>query len=723
MTHRSSRRLKKVPIKFNDMIHELSNKDMSIMDMLDDDTLHAGENDKVQAWDNDASYEMSNGEERADQPVKADNALTDNDDVIDVCVSEKLVDNTVKEEKVPTIVNEDADEVVIFDEELFREGSEKWKYIVCGYFVESSMHVYEVKYNLRRMWGKHGHYKCTLSPRTEEEKEKTNDVANKEDGFKIGARNNNGKFMFKPKILTAPMDKGKQVNSDNQKGSGNVMRTPSRLEKVWNIRKSNVEELKRSANKYDVLSEVNVENARKSNEELMIDRRLIVDEFVKKKLQPSISDTKDWSYDMINYFKYTWEAMERRMNEKSDEEVVMENTDVVQSIIANEVIGKESDLGMETISDKIKLYVNCDYASNNGIERRAHGIFLPYLVSDHSAGLLIFPYGLPKKLKSFRFANYTADKHEFLETIEKAKFLKASLQMAQNEVDKDPFNVEKKGGNLFAFLRNIQKKHKNRVESICDENGVRYWGADVAKQILNLSKEDAGAMIVEVSNKEIKEAMFEIDSSEVSRPDGYTSFFFKKAWDLIRKDDLYDARLADDAKDAYLIHNGIWIWHDEWIEYCSELHQIPIPNLDDNVKDKVCWVNCDLKELNYSTKLAWLSLRDNGPKVQWDHVDRIMKWQHGVNLQFPLCLNYEDSHNHLFFQCNYATKVWDRIKVKGKMQNASNSMYTVERNKRIFQNEKRIVEELSKGIEENIESMLKSLTVKKSTVVVSVSKE
>ncbi|GKE37684.1 hypothetical protein Tco_1461089, partial [Tanacetum coccineum] len=99
MTHRSSRRLKKVPIKFYDMIHELSNKDMSIMDMLDDDTLHARENDKVQAWDNDASSEMSNGEERADQPVKADNALTDNDDVIDVCVSEKLVDNTVKEEK------------------------------------------------------------------------------------------------------------------------------------------------------------------------------------------------------------------------------------------------------------------------------------------------------------------------------------------------------------------------------------------------------------------------------------------------------------------------------------------------------------------------------------------------------------------------------------------------------------------------------------------------
>ncbi|GKC72432.1 RNA-directed DNA polymerase, eukaryota, reverse transcriptase zinc-binding domain protein, partial [Tanacetum coccineum] len=76
---------------------------------------------------------------------------------------------------------------------------------------------------------------------------------------------------------------------------------------------------------------------------------------------------------------------------------------------------------------------------------RAHMIFLPYLVSDHSVGLLIFPYGLPKKLKSFRFANYTADKHEFLETIEKGDIVQ-----------------------------------------------------------LKLSKEDAEAMIVEVSDKEIK---------------------------------------------------------------------------------------------------------------------------------------------------------------------------------------------------------------------------
>nr|GEU29804.1 hypothetical protein [Tanacetum cinerariifolium] len=265
----------------------------------------------------------------------------------------------------------------------------------------------------------------TLRPRTQEEKEKTNVPADKEryvevrngrntngnggnfngkhgyQGSKINARNNNVKFMFRPKILTGPVNKGKQVNSDNQKGS---------------------------------------EIVRKSNEELMIDRRLIVDEFVKSKLQPFISDTKDWSYDMINYFKYTWEALKRRMNEKCNEEDVMENTDVVQSIIANKISKQFILCLVETIPDKIKFYVNFVYASNNRIERRE---VRNYLVMD-------------KRIC---------------------------------------------GNHPWVIIGDI----------------IQY----------KLSKEDAEAMIVEAFDKKIKKAMFDIDSSKVSGPDGYTLFFQK----------------------------------------------------------------------------------------------------------------------------------------------------------------------------------------------------
>ncbi|GKF60173.1 hypothetical protein Tco_0176959, partial [Tanacetum coccineum] len=45
--------------------------------------------------------------------------------------------------------------------------------------------------------------------------------------------------------------------------------------------------------------------------------------------------------------------------------------------------------------------------------------------------------------------------------------------------------------------------------------------------------EDANVMVRPVSNKEIKDDIFDIDSSKASGPDGYTSEFLKKSWDVI----------------------------------------------------------------------------------------------------------------------------------------------------------------------------------------------
>ncbi|GKC53581.1 RNA-directed DNA polymerase, eukaryota, reverse transcriptase zinc-binding domain protein [Tanacetum coccineum] len=51
---------------------------------------------------------------------------------------------------------EDGREVVIFDEELVKEGSRKWSLTLCGHFVGYKMSYYELRYNLVRMWGKYG---------------------------------------------------------------------------------------------------------------------------------------------------------------------------------------------------------------------------------------------------------------------------------------------------------------------------------------------------------------------------------------------------------------------------------------------------------------------------------------------------------------------------------------------------------------------------------------
>nr|GEW29518.1 RNA-directed DNA polymerase, eukaryota, reverse transcriptase zinc-binding domain protein [Tanacetum cinerariifolium] len=53
---------------------------------------------------------------------------------------------------------DNGEEVVIFDENIVEEGSRKWANTVCGYFVGCNMSPAELRYNIRRMWGKFGVY-------------------------------------------------------------------------------------------------------------------------------------------------------------------------------------------------------------------------------------------------------------------------------------------------------------------------------------------------------------------------------------------------------------------------------------------------------------------------------------------------------------------------------------------------------------------------------------
>ncbi|GKD16745.1 RNA-directed DNA polymerase, eukaryota, reverse transcriptase zinc-binding domain protein [Tanacetum coccineum] len=65
----------------------------------------------------------------------------------------KLMNFQKNLEFIPTMVSETGIEVVIFDEELVQKGSEKWCLTFCGQFVGFEIHINEVRYNLRRMWG------------------------------------------------------------------------------------------------------------------------------------------------------------------------------------------------------------------------------------------------------------------------------------------------------------------------------------------------------------------------------------------------------------------------------------------------------------------------------------------------------------------------------------------------------------------------------------------
>ncbi|GJT51140.1 RNA-directed DNA polymerase, eukaryota, reverse transcriptase zinc-binding domain protein [Tanacetum coccineum] len=263
----------------------------------------------------------------------------------------------------------------------------------------------------------------------------------------------------------------------------------------------------------------------------------------------------------------------------------------------------------------------------------AHGMFLPYLISDHSPAMLIIPNRIAMRKKSFRFANYIADKLDFIDTVksvwdkqikgcgmykvvqklkqlkrplnnlnwnngnifEKVVVLKEKLEKAQSDVDEDPFNNAKKefasqlfeeytiaaedeikllhqkvkiqwlkeGDRNTAFFHNILKirKHKSRIESICGEDGKIFEGNEVPDQFVNhfnkflrvsvpvtplhslgdivnlkLTLEEAEEMVREVTDAEIKDALFDIDSSKAAWPDGYSACFYKKSWQIVGKE-------------------------------------------------------------------------------------------------------------------------------------------------------------------------------------------
>ncbi|GJS23318.1 RNA-directed DNA polymerase, eukaryota, reverse transcriptase zinc-binding domain protein [Tanacetum coccineum] len=208
-------------------------------------------------------------------------------------------------------------------------------------------------------------------------------------------------------------------------------------------------------------------------------------------------------------------------------------------------------------------------------------------------------YRLVKKLKSLKpYLNKLSWKNRNL--FEKVKELKAKLNNVQGRIDKDPTNKAlrdesidvlseykeavmdeekllrhktkiawlKEGDKNSAYFHKVLKGRLNRsrIMSICAEDGKRYDNFDVAYQFVKyfqgflgishdvtklediegtifdnkVSIEEANQMTKDVIDEEIKKALFDIDDNKAPGLDGFTSKFYKKAWDIV-KDDFYNA--------------------------------------------------------------------------------------------------------------------------------------------------------------------------------------
>ncbi|GJT13190.1 hypothetical protein Tco_0860232 [Tanacetum coccineum] len=154
-------------------------------------------------------------------------------------------------------------------------------------------------------------------------------------------------------------------------------------------------------------------------------------------------------------------------------------------------------------------------------------------------------------VKASRFANYVADKKDFSNEVRKGwkdevqapfdKDLKekaARLLHECNIATEDELRAKikwlREGDKNTSFFHGTLKarEHKNRVETVCAEVGIRYVGDEVSGKFVDHFQRFI-AIVEDVTNLEIKNVMFDINNSKASGHDRYTSY--KESLKVVKK--------------------------------------------------------------------------------------------------------------------------------------------------------------------------------------------
>ncbi|GJW18617.1 putative reverse transcriptase domain, reverse transcriptase zinc-binding domain protein [Tanacetum coccineum] len=143
---------------------------------------------------------------------------------------------------------------------------------------------------------------------------------------------------------------------------------------------------------------------------------------------------------------------------------------------------------------------------------------------------------------------------------------------------------------------------------------------------------------------------------------------------------------------AALVSNGGWSWPQQWLLKSPNLNLVIAPNLDTNSCDSYFWCDSNENQVAFSVKCVWESIRPRGNEVPWFNTvwfshciprhafhlwlvmrnilrtqDKLRLWDIGDNadlslLKCPLCESIPDSHNYLFFECNFSIHAWVSIR-------------------------------------------------------------
>ncbi|XP_022008470.1 uncharacterized protein LOC110907832 [Helianthus annuus] len=137
--------------------------------------------------------------------------------------------------------------------------------------------------------------------------------------------------------------------------------------------------------------------------------------------------------------------------------------------------------------------------------------------------------------------------------------------------------------------------------------------------------------------------------------------------------------------------NG-WKVPAEWHSKYPWLVSFKIGSFNSNNVDYIKWRRSDGKLVDFTVKNVYVSLCNVGAVVGWSKFvwfsqcipkhafiawmackfrlltqDRMLKWGWAGELKCALCRKCPDSHNHLFFSCEYSKAVWKKVRLKARM--------------------------------------------------------
>nr|GEV88810.1 hypothetical protein [Tanacetum cinerariifolium] len=116
-----------------------------------------------------------------------------------------------------------------------------------------------------------------------------------------------------------------------------------------------------------------------------------------------------------------------------------------------------------------------------------------------------------------------------------------------------------------------------------------------------------------------------------------------------------------------LITDGVWRPLD-WLPRFPFMAQLHVPLLLDDMDDVILWWDRTGVLSPFLMACVWDTIRSRADMQKLKTQDRLRQWDVGLSidlnlLKCPLCDLVPDSHDHLFFEWSFSSRVWSKVRV------------------------------------------------------------